>query len=102
MDAQLSTKVDEIAGVLPRKEAALGRSFPAPDPPLRNSLQVLDETNQIVNYQLGQQEHQATIRSIKIDRNWGEEMGGFILIRSFIRGAETEQDPDVGPHHWSI
>jgi hypothetical protein len=38
VDAQLSTKVQKITGVLAREEAALGRSFPAPDPPLRHSL----------------------------------------------------------------
>jgi len=38
VDAQLSAEIDEIAGVLAGKEAALGRPFPAPDPPLRHRL----------------------------------------------------------------
>ena len=46
MDAQLSTKIQKITGVLAREEAALGRSFPAPDSSLRHSLSKFNNKKQ--------------------------------------------------------
>jgi hypothetical protein len=38
VDAQLAAELNEIAGVFPREETAFGRTLPAPDPTLRDSL----------------------------------------------------------------